>query len=125
MRRCDSAAIVSNTSEDLPDPLTPVKTVRRRFGISTLMFLRLFSRAPTTRMTSWANRRREGLVVAAFWVATDIVFLRLFRLVNTLPCITDSVSATPSSAKGPDLLRLACSSSRSGPFGMGGPGATS
>src|SRR6187431_2882257 len=52
MRRCDSLAIVANTSEDFPDPLTPVNTVRRRFGMSTLMFFRLFSRAPTTRIIS-------------------------------------------------------------------------
>ncbi len=57
MRRCDSAAIVSNTSELLPDPDTPVKTVSRRFGSSTLMFLRLFSRAPRTRMRSWLSAR--------------------------------------------------------------------
>ena len=52
MRRCDSFAMVPNTSDDLPEPLTPVKTVSRRLGISTDTFLRLFSRAPTTRMTS-------------------------------------------------------------------------
>lgn len=50
-----SAAIVLNTSELLPEPLTPVKTVRRRFGSSTLTSLRLFSRAPATRMISWAS----------------------------------------------------------------------
>jgi hypothetical protein len=33
--RCDSAAMVPNTSDDLPDPETPVNTVSRRFGIST------------------------------------------------------------------------------------------
>ena len=33
MSRCDSAAIVPNTSELLPEPETPVKTVSRRFGI--------------------------------------------------------------------------------------------
>ena len=53
--RRDSAAIVSNTSELLPEPETPVNTVSRRFGISTLMFLRLFSRAPCTRMRSWLS----------------------------------------------------------------------
>src|SRR5207248_444799 len=53
--RCDSAAIVSNTSELLPEPETPVNTVSRRFGISTLTSLRLFSRAPCTRMTSWLS----------------------------------------------------------------------
>ncbi len=50
--RCDSAAIVPNTSELLPDPDTPVNTVSRRFGISRLMSLRLFSRAPCTRISS-------------------------------------------------------------------------
>jgi hypothetical protein len=32
MRRCDSAAMVSMTRELFPDPETPVKTVRTRFG---------------------------------------------------------------------------------------------
>src|ERR1700728_3749067 len=51
--RCDSAAIVSNTSELLPEPETPVNTVSRRFGISTLTSFRLFWRAPCTRISSW------------------------------------------------------------------------
>src|SRR5690606_23586990 len=55
MSRCDSAAMVSKTSELLPEPDTPVNTVSRRLGISILTFLRLFSRAPTTRMTSWLS----------------------------------------------------------------------
>ena len=46
--RCDSAATVPNTSELLPEPETPVNTVNRRFGMSRLTFLRLFSRAPRT-----------------------------------------------------------------------------
>ena len=53
--RCDSAAIVPNTSELLPEPETPVNTVSRRFGISTLTFLRLFTRAPCTRIRSWLS----------------------------------------------------------------------
>ena len=53
--RCDSAAIVSKTSELLPEPETPVNTVSRRFGISTLTSLRLFSRAPCTRIRSWLS----------------------------------------------------------------------
>jgi len=53
--RCDSAAIVSNTRELLPEPETPVNTVSRRFGISTLTSLRLFSRAPCTRIRSWLS----------------------------------------------------------------------
>src|SRR5690348_4002604 len=52
MSRCDSAAMVPNTSDDLPEPETPVKTVSRRLGISTEMFLRLLTRAPWTRMRS-------------------------------------------------------------------------
>jgi len=53
--RCDSAAIVLNTSELLPDPETPVNTVSRRFGSSTLTSLRLFTRAPCTRIRSWLS----------------------------------------------------------------------
>ena len=40
------------TSELFPDPETPVNTVKRRFGISTQTSLRLFSRAPVTRIES-------------------------------------------------------------------------
>src|SRR3990170_8008431 len=53
--RCDSAAIVPNSSELLPEPETPVNTVSRRFGISTLTSLRLFTRAPCTRIRSWLS----------------------------------------------------------------------
>src|SRR6188474_1276998 len=52
MSRCDSAAIVPKTSELLPEPETPVNTVSRRFGSSTLTSLRLFTRAPCTRIRS-------------------------------------------------------------------------
>ncbi len=38
--------MVSNASELLPEPESPVKTTRLSRGISTLMFLRLCSRAP-------------------------------------------------------------------------------
>ena len=55
MSRRDSAAMVSNTSELLPEPDTPVNTVSRRFGISTLTSLRLFTRAPCTRIRSWLS----------------------------------------------------------------------
>src|ERR671927_445043 len=47
--------MVSNTSELLPEPETPVKTVSRRFGSSTLTSLRLFTRAPCTRIRSWVS----------------------------------------------------------------------
>src|SRR3954454_14053445 len=47
--------MVPNTSELLPEPETPVNTVSRRFGISMLTSLRLFSRAPCTRIRSWLS----------------------------------------------------------------------
>src|SRR5687768_18460887 len=53
--RWDSAAIVPNTRELFPEPDTPVNTVSRRLGISTLTSLRLFTRAPTTRIRSWLS----------------------------------------------------------------------
>src|SRR4051795_12637295 len=55
MSRCDSAAMVPKTSELLPDPETPVNTVNRRLGIARLTSLRLLTRAPCTRMTSWLS----------------------------------------------------------------------
>jgi hypothetical protein len=58
--RCDSAAMVAKTSELLPEPETPVKTVSRRLGISTLTFFRLFSRAPCTRMRSCESAACTG-----------------------------------------------------------------
>src|SRR5689334_20391553 len=47
--------MVSNTSELLPEPETPVNTVSRRFGSSMLTSRRLFSRAPCTRIMSWLS----------------------------------------------------------------------
>src|SRR6185369_6845526 len=40
--------MVSNARLDLPDPDSPVTTTRRSRGISTEMFLRLWTRAPCT-----------------------------------------------------------------------------
>src|SRR5690606_28905621 len=48
------------TRELLPEPETPVNTVSRRLGISMLMFFRLFSRAPCTRITSWLSATCTG-----------------------------------------------------------------
>src|SRR6476620_11293806 len=44
--------MVSNASEDFPEPETPVTTVSALCGISTSMFLRLCTRAPRTTMLS-------------------------------------------------------------------------
>src|SRR6187549_3521861 len=69
MSRCDSAAIVPNTSELLPEPETPVNTVSRRFGSSTLTSRRLFTRAPCTRMRSWRSATGGGADGASVVVA--------------------------------------------------------
>ena len=61
------------TSELLPEPETPVNTVSRRFGISTLMSLRLFSRAPCTRIRSW---------LSAAWRVGDCVFVVTVLIVS-------------------------------------------
>src|ERR1700722_16972316 len=42
--------MVSKAKEDLPDPERPVKTTNWSRGISTERFLRLWTRAPWTRM---------------------------------------------------------------------------
>src|SRR5262245_12957093 len=47
--------MVPNTSDDLPEPETPVNTVNRRLGISTLTSLRLLTRAPRMRIRSCAS----------------------------------------------------------------------
>src|SRR3954452_20308279 len=49
--------MVLNTRELFPEPETPVNAVSRRFGISTLTSLRLFTRAPCTRIRSWLSAR--------------------------------------------------------------------
>src|SRR3954462_4928000 len=51
-RRWPSAKIVSNASEDLPEPETPVITTNLFRGTTTSMFLRLCSRAPRMTMES-------------------------------------------------------------------------
>src|SRR5580700_3795008 len=71
--RCDSAAIVPNTSELLPEPETPVNTVSRRFGISTLTSLRLFTRAPCTPITSWLRATCSAGDGVSFLVAVVTV----------------------------------------------------
>lgn len=61
--RCDSAAMVSNTSDDLPEPDTPANTVKRRFGMETEISRRLFSFAPVTTIASWASASMLGVAV--------------------------------------------------------------
>ena len=72
---------MSNTSELLPEPETPVNTVSRRFGISTLTSLRLFTRAPCTRIRSWLSAVQRGDGASTF-VAMVIVALSLDGLLD-------------------------------------------
>ena len=51
-RLCPSAYIVSNASDDLPEPESPVNTINESLGRSTSMFLRLCTRAPFTTILS-------------------------------------------------------------------------
>ena len=48
-----------------------MNTVSRRFGSSTLMSLRLFSRAPCTRIRSWLSA--AGFFVAALLIVSPSV----------------------------------------------------
>src|SRR4051812_38399063 len=61
--------MVPNTRELLPDPETPVNTVSRRFGMSTLTSLRLLTRAPSTRIRSWASAACRAEASASVLVA--------------------------------------------------------
>src|SRR5664279_2741233 len=74
--------MVPNTSELLPDPDTPVNTVRRRFGIAMLTSLRLLTRAPCTRIRSWLSAAcfagdcvpvLAALVIAALFIAVLLI----------------------------------------------------
>ena len=72
--RCDSAAMVLNTSELLPEPETPVNTVNRRFGISRLISRRLFSLAPRTSMAPQAPASPARAQPAPFLARSAIRF---------------------------------------------------
>src|SRR5438270_7996945 len=61
--------MVSKAREDLPEPLTPVTTVMALCGISTLMFLRLWTRAP----------RMERVSCAVFTGMSSLVATRKLR----------------------------------------------
>ena len=62
--RRPSRAIVSNASEDLPDPDTPVMTVSVPCGTRTSTHFRLCSCAPVTTMASRAARNVSSVVTS-------------------------------------------------------------
>src|ERR1700712_2295728 len=55
--------MVPKTNELLPEPDTPVNTVSRRLGMSRLTSLRLFTRAPCTRIMSWRSELRVSALL--------------------------------------------------------------
>src|SRR5690606_38723100 len=63
--------MVPNTSEDLPEPETPVNTEIRRFGMSSETFLRLFSRAPRMMIDPYALSSAAMTPPWCFPVMTD------------------------------------------------------
>src|ERR1035437_7850275 len=99
--------MVAKTSELLPEPETPVNTVSRRFGISMLMSLRLFTRAPCTRIRSWRSATSSAGDCVSVLVALLIVSpsvgrgrLRGFLGVAWLDRpASSSMSGSPSSAR--------------------------
>src|SRR6267378_4923976 len=56
--------MVSNASDDFPDPLTPVTTVMALWGTSRLIFFRLWTRAPRMEIVSWLVFTGMSLLVA-------------------------------------------------------------
>src|SRR5712692_2120534 len=70
--------MVSKAREDFPEPLTPVTTVMALCGISTLMFLRLWTRAPRTEMDS------SGRTIAVAWVISLVAKGKLGQRVSTV-----------------------------------------
>src|SRR2546427_476977 len=70
-RHWPSAKSVSNAREDLPEPDTPVTTVRRSWGISSEMFLRLFCRAPWMRSPRGRAIRTVLLRWVVYWKSAE------------------------------------------------------
>src|SRR5580692_803213 len=110
--------MVPNTSELLPEPDTPVNTVRRRLGSSTLMSLRLFSRAPCTRIRSWLSAAGDCasglvalLIVSPPWGgATTTLSARRLRLLRSMPAGGAARFSDPAvlPARGPRRLPVTC-----------------
>src|SRR6202035_1615471 len=103
--RWDSAAIVPNTSELLPEPETPVTAVRRRLGISMLMSLRLLTRAPCTRIASWLSAAR-GPGDRVFLLVAMLIDLRLLGEIDAEHQIGSSPARRSSVLKQPEDVAI-------------------
>src|SRR5678815_714156 len=55
-RSSAASDVYKRQSDDFPEPDSPVMTTRRWRGMSTSIFLRLWTRAPRTAIQSWAMR---------------------------------------------------------------------
>src|SRR3954462_1485851 len=84
-----------NTGELLPEPETPVNTVSRRFGISMLTSLRLFTRAPCTRIRSWLSATSGAGDCVSVLVAMLIVSPQLLNTNHVAGRIADGAVAHP------------------------------
>src|SRR5258708_6247634 len=71
--RCASAAMVSKTSDDLPEPDTPVKIIIFRLGIFKVTSLRLFSRAPRISIYSCIITPYTDILFSGSVMHDDIV----------------------------------------------------
>src|SRR5580698_5647122 len=101
--------MVSNANEDFPDPDTPVTTVRELCGISTSIFLRLWTRAPRTAMVSvdisqlsMAAFRSQSPVVST-WLGTQTAR----KGVGNLSIINHTPEAAPFTSWLASVLTLA------------------
>src|ERR1700730_7310155 len=78
--RCASAAMVSKTSDDLPEPDIPVKIIILRLGIFKLTSLRLFSRAPRISIysciiTPYTDTLFSGISCVAFLAPQQVAYI--------------------------------------------------
>src|SRR2546422_4118883 len=76
--------MVSNASDDLPEPDNPVMTVRLLRGISTVMFLRLCSRAPRTINASLEDRKSTRLNSSHGYISYAVFCLKKKKKKNVL-----------------------------------------
>src|SRR5574338_478227 len=110
--------MVSKASEDLPEPESPVMTVRRLRGMATETFLRLCSRAPRTRRNSWDIAPKATRTAARG--STGSRFVRR-RLAFSDPDDT-LLTRRAGRALAPDQPRRAAALPRGGHGGRSAPG---
>src|SRR2546429_3976888 len=117
--------MVPNTSELLPEPETPVNTVSRRFGSSTLTSLRLFTRAPCTRIRSWLSATCSAgdcvsVLVALLIVSPSVGRGRLRALRRRRLARSDQLRTVRLAARSP-RAKPGCGAGRYGTSGTAWP----